>query len=52
MSFETPIVFVVDDDRRVRDALSRLITSAGLTAVTFVSATEFLEFEKPEFPGS
>jgi FixJ family two-component response regulator len=42
------IVFVVDDDRRVRDALSRLISSAGLAVVTFRSAAEFLEYEKPD----
>jgi len=44
---DSPVVFVVDDDRRVRDALSRLISSAGLAVVTFASAGEFLEYEKP-----
>jgi FixJ family two-component response regulator len=47
---ESPVVFVVDDDRRVRDALSRLITSAGLSVITFASATEFLASEKPDGP--
>lgn len=41
-------MFVVDDDRRVREALSRLITSAGMAVVTFGSAAEFLEYEKPD----
>jgi DNA-binding response OmpR family regulator len=41
---------VVDDDRRVRDALSRLIRSAGLAVVTFGSANEYLESEKPDAP--
>ena len=45
-----PIVFVVDDDRRVREALSRLIASAGLAAITFATAGEFLECEKPDAP--
>jgi len=45
---DSPVVFVVDDDRRVRDALSRLISSAGLAVVTFASAGEFLEYEKPD----
>jgi len=45
---ESRIVFVVDDDRRVREALSRLISSAGLAVVTFKSAKEFLEYEKPD----
>lgn len=48
MRSDSPIVFVVDDDRRVREALSRLITSAGLAVVTFGSAAEFLEYEKPD----
>ena len=50
MNPDHPIVFVVDDDRRVREALSRLIESAGLAAITFASAGEFLECEKPDAP--
>jgi len=45
---DSPIVFVVDDDSRVREALSYLISSAGLAVVTFGSAAEFLEYEKPD----
>jgi FixJ family two-component response regulator len=41
-------VFVVDDDRRVREALFRLISSAGIAVVTFGSAAVFLEYEKPD----
>lgn len=41
---------MVDDDRRVREALSRLIRSAGLAVATFSSATEYLESEKPDAP--
>jgi FixJ family two-component response regulator len=44
------VVFVVDDDRRVREALSRLMVSAGLAVVTFATAAEFLECEKPDAP--
>ena len=50
MTPDRPIVFVVDDDRRVREALSRLIQSAGLAVATFTSATEYLESEKPDTP--
>jgi FixJ family two-component response regulator len=46
----SPIVFVVDDDRRVREALSRLISSAGLAVITFATAGEFLGCEKPDAP--
>jgi FixJ family two-component response regulator len=47
---EKPVVFVVDDDYRVREALSSLISSTGLLVSAFASATEFLESEKPDSP--
>ncbi len=40
---EGATVFVVDDDLSVREALSSLIRSAGLGALTFASAAEFAE---------
>lgn len=43
-----PIVFVVDDDLSVREALSSLIRSVGLRVQTFASAKEFLAFERPQ----
>ena len=45
-----PVVFVLDDDARVRRALSGLLRSAGLDVVVFASATEFLRAEKPDAP--
>jgi len=50
MSAESPIVFVVDDDYRVREALSSLVASVGLEVAVFGSAQEFLESEKPDSP--
>jgi FixJ family two-component response regulator len=50
MNSDIPIVFVVDDDYRVREALSSLISSAGLRAAAFGSAAEFLKFNKPDAP--
>jgi len=47
---DNPIVFVVDDDPRVREALSSLLASVGLQVVAFGSAAEFLESEKPDSP--
>ena len=44
------IVFVVDDDASVRDALGSLIRSAGLTVQTFASAQEFLARPRPDVP--
>jgi len=51
MKSESPLVFVVDDDFRVREALSSLISSAGFRVAVFSSATEFLQFERPDAPG-
>jgi len=51
MNSATPVVFVVDDDYRIREALSSLISSVGLQVAVFSSAAEFLEFERPEVPG-
>ena len=47
---ERPIVFVVDDDPSVREALRSLIRSVGLRVKTFASATEFLRQEPPAQP--
>ena len=45
-----PIVFVVDDDLAVREALSGLVRSVGLRVKTFASATEFLRQKVPAEP--
>lgn len=50
MSTDRPIVFVVDDDSRIRDALSSLLASAGLEVAVFAAASQFLEAEKPDAP--
>ncbi len=50
MNPDNPIVFVVDDDYRVREALSRLISSVGLRVAAFGSASEFLASEKADAP--
>jgi FixJ family two-component response regulator len=44
----TPIVFVVDDDPSVRDALSSLFRSVGLQVELFGSASEFLQRRLPD----
>lgn len=51
MSAEGPIVFVVDDDRSVRDALRRLITSVGMTVEVFPTAQAFLGTPRGDAPG-
>jgi FixJ family two-component response regulator len=47
---ERPVVFVVDDDRSVREALGGLIRSVGLRVETFASAAEFLRQKPPTEP--
>jgi FixJ family two-component response regulator len=44
------IVYVVDDDASVRDAVQRLIASVGLRVQTFGSTREFLTSKRPEAP--
>ena len=50
MTPEAPIVFVVDDDRSVRDALRRLITSVGMAVEVFSTAQAFLSAPRPNAP--
>jgi FixJ family two-component response regulator len=46
-----PIVFVVDDDQGVRDALRRLLMSVGLAVEVFPSAQAFLGSPRRHAPG-
>ena len=50
MNSDTPIVFIVDDDFRMREALAGLLSSAGLRVAAFGSASEFLNSERPDSP--
>jgi FixJ family two-component response regulator len=50
MNPEAPFIFVVDDDRRVREALCSLLESAGFRTAAFGGAADFLNFEKPDCP--
>ena len=51
MKEDKPIVFVVDDDPSVREALDSLIRSIKLNVLTFGTAAEFLRFKRPDVPG-
>ena len=44
------IVFVIDDDESIREALKSLIRSVGLRVEVFASAREFLESSRPDLP--
>jgi FixJ family two-component response regulator len=50
MSDPERMVFVVDDDRLVRDSIADLLDSAGFTVQTFGSATEFVRGQRPDVP--
>jgi FixJ family two-component response regulator len=44
------IVFVIDDDESIREALKSLIRSVGLSVETFASAHDFLQRQRPDIP--
>jgi len=46
-----PTVFVVDDDRAMRDSLSWLLDSVGLRVRSYATAAEFLADHDPAQPG-
>jgi FixJ family two-component response regulator len=50
MTEDDHIIFIVDDDRRVREGLVELLTSLGFHAVSFGSATEYFAASKPDLP--
>lgn len=50
MKEQDPIVFVIDDDRMIRDGLHSLIRSVGLRVETFASAQDFLGTKRPDTP--
>jgi FixJ family two-component response regulator len=48
---DQPVVFVIDDDLSVREALEDLLRSVGLAVQSFVSTQSFLESKRPDAPG-
>jgi RNA polymerase sigma factor (sigma-70 family) len=50
MTQQPPMVFVVDDDASIRDALKSLIRSVGLQVALFSSPREFLKAERANVP--
>jgi FixJ family two-component response regulator len=48
---ERPVVFLVDDDASVREAVGDLLTSVGLDVQAFGSIQEFMQSWRPEAPG-
>ena len=52
MDSDEPIVFAIDDDASMREALDRLFRSIKMRAIIFSSAEEFLEFKRPDVPAT
>jgi len=50
MKTEDQVVFVIDDDPSIRQAIKTLIETVGLKGETFVSGQEFLQSKLPEVP--
>jgi DNA-binding NtrC family response regulator len=50
MRQERPLVFVVDDDLSIREALESFLGSLGLGVQTFSTAQEFLAIRRPDVP--
>ncbi len=50
MNSKDHMVFVVDDDPRVGEALSELLSSLDLRVAVFSSAREYIAFPKPDVP--
>ena len=44
------IVLIVDDDRRIRESLTALLSSFDMRAIAFGSAAEYLAYPKPVVP--
>jgi FixJ family two-component response regulator len=50
MSKDNSIVYVLDDDYRVRESLAGLLSSVGFRVEVFASAADYLKFKKPDSP--
>ena len=50
MSPPDHIVFILDDDRRICEALCELLSTFDFYAVTFGSAAEYIAYPKPDVP--
>jgi len=50
MRGEDSIVFIIDDDQSMRDALTRLLGTVGLRAQAFETPQEFLNTKRPDIP--
>jgi len=50
MTRDDHVVFIVDDDERIREALGELLETHGMRAIAFGSAGDYMDAEKPDLP--
>src|ERR1700728_1276330 len=50
MIVEERIVFIIDDDPHMREALCELLTPLGFRVLGFGSAAEYGDFPRPDLP--
>ncbi|EHK78785.1 LuxR family two component transcriptional regulator [Sinorhizobium meliloti CCNWSX0020] len=50
MTTDDPVVFIVDDDQRIREALAELLETHAMRAIAFGSAGDYVDAEKPDLP--
>jgi FixJ family two-component response regulator len=48
---EMAVVHIVDDDASLRRALDRMFRSVGLETLTYATAREFIDAQRPDLPG-
>jgi FixJ family two-component response regulator len=50
MDTQNHLIYVVDDDFRVREGLENLLSAEGLNVVSFSNAAAYLRFARPDLP--
>ena len=50
MNGQDHVVFIVDDDPRIREALTDLLSTFDLHGIAFGSAAEYIAYPKPDVP--
>lgn len=50
IAHDDPIIFIVDDDYRMREALCSFVEAMGFRAASFASGSEFLGADRPDSP--
>lgn len=50
MSESEEIIFLVDDDARIREGIGELLRSLGWRSETFASTADYIAFPKPDLP--